>query len=116
MLGFYALRAALRRPSHLRLSLEVLRSALFGRPDSIPGEIVLIAVDSGFRGQGVGKALVKAALEYLRERGVNRCRTKTLMANRSVISMYEGLGWHVRERFRLIGRDYVTIASPGSQA
>ena len=110
-LGFYAVRAALRKPSHLKLSIEVLWAALFGRPDPMPGEIVLIAVDSRFRGRGLGKMLVNAALEYLRDHGVDRCRTKTLAANHSVIAMYEGLGWHVRDRFHLIGRDYVTMAS-----
>lgn len=112
-LAYFAARAAIRRPSHLRLSLDVVRAALFVRPDPLPGEIVLIAVDADHRGRGVGKALVDAALQYLRRHGVERCRTKTLAANGAVIAMYEGLGWHVRDRFRLIGRDYVTIVSPG---
>jgi ribosomal protein S18 acetylase RimI-like enzyme len=112
-LAYFAARAAIRRPSHLRLSLEVVGAALFGRPDPLPGEIVLIAVDAGHRGRGIGKALVAAALEYLRRHGIDRCRTKTLASNAGVIAMYEGLGWHIRDRFRLIGRDYVTLVSPG---
>jgi ribosomal protein S18 acetylase RimI-like enzyme len=111
-LAFYAARAALRRPAHMKLSVEVGWSALFGRPDSLPGEIVLIAVDAAHRGRGIGKALVAGALDYLRAHGVDRCRTKTLAVNASVIAMYEGIGWQVQDRFRLIGRDYVTIVSP----
>jgi ribosomal protein S18 acetylase RimI-like enzyme len=115
-LAYYAARAALRRPAHLKLSMEVAWAALFGRPDPLPGEIVLIAVDAAHRGHGTGTALVRSSLEYLRAHGVARCRTKTLAANASVIAMYERLGWHVRDRFRLIGRDYVTIVSPDARA
>ena len=106
-----ALAAASRRPAHLLQSAEVLWSVVTARPDPIEGEIVLIAVSAEARGRGVGKALVSAALEYLRRHSVARCRTKTLAANRAVIAMYEDLGWHVRDRFRLIGREYVTIVS-----
>jgi len=107
-----ALAAAARRPAHLLLSAEVLWSVIMAPPDPIEGEIVLIAVSADARGRGVGKALVREALEYLRRHSVPQCRTKTLAANASVIAMYHGLGWHVRDRFRLIGRDYVTIVSP----
>jgi ribosomal protein S18 acetylase RimI-like enzyme len=107
-----ALAAASRRPAHLLTSAEVLWSVITARPDPIEGEIVLIAVSADARRRGVGKALVRAALDYLRRHGVAQCRTKTLAANASVIAMYDGLGWRVRDRFRLIGRDYVTIVSP----
>jgi ribosomal protein S18 acetylase RimI-like enzyme len=107
-----ALAAASHRPSHLLLSAQVLWSVITARPDPIEGEIVLIAVSAGARGRGVGKALVRAALEHLRRHGVAQCRTKTLAANASVIAMYDSLGWHVRDRFPLIGREYVTIVSP----
>lgn len=108
----YALRAALRDPRHLRMSAEVAWAILHGRPDPVRGEIFLIAVDREWRGQGVGQALVRASLDYLSQHGVERCRTKTLAANSGVIGMYAGLGWLVRERFELIGREYVTIVSP----
>lgn len=111
-LGLAAIGAAVRRPAHLLKSAEVLWSVLTARPDPVDAEIVLIAVADSHRGKGVGKRLVAAALAYLRERGVRQCRTKTLAANTNVIAMYESLGWHVRDRFRLIGRDYVTIVSP----
>ena len=107
-----AARAAWRHPRHLAASVEVLWSVLRSRPDPVNGEIVLIAVDRASRGAGVGKALVRASLTYLAEHHVSQCRTKTLAGNTGVIAMYEGLGWHVRDRFRLIGREYVTVVSP----
>jgi ribosomal protein S18 acetylase RimI-like enzyme len=113
-LAWFALRAAARNPVHLRLSVGVLWSVVSKPPDPIAGEIVLIAVQASCRGSGVGKALVSAAIEYLSDRHVPRCRTKTLASNADVIGMYRSLGWNVRNRFRLIGREYVTIVSPGS--
>jgi len=111
-MAWSALRAAVRRPSRLLVSAEVLCSVITRPADSVAGEIVLIAVDAGHRGRGFGRALVAAALGYLREHGVDFCTTKTLASNTSVIRMYEQMGWHVRETFRLIGRDYVTLVSP----
>jgi ribosomal protein S18 acetylase RimI-like enzyme len=111
-LARYAVRAAWRRPAHLRQSAGVLWSALLGRPDPVQGEIVFIAVDAARRGAGLGPRIVDAALGHLRAHGISHCRTKTLAANLGVIRMYERLGWTVRDRFRLIGRSYVTLLSP----
>lgn len=109
ILAAYALRAALRDPRHLSKSLEVFWSVGASKPDPVKGEIVFIAVDQAHRGQGVGKKLMVAALHYLRQKGVPSCRTKTLAQNVGIIKMYEGMGWRVRDRFWLIGREYVTI-------
>lgn len=108
----YAVRSILRNPGYLVKSLEVFWSAVATPRDPILGEIAFIAVEKAYRGRGVGKQLVGAALDYLRQNHIPYCRTKTLAKNSNVIKMYEGMGWHVREQFRLIGREYVTIASP----
>jgi ribosomal protein S18 acetylase RimI-like enzyme len=105
-------RASFRRPRFLWDSAGVLRSAIFAKKDPIQGEIVFIAVDQEHRGQGLGKTLVNASLDYLGKRQVPFCRTKTLENNQGVIRMYEGMGWRVRDHFRLIGRGYVTLVSP----
>ena len=107
-----ACRAVLRRPSRVRMMFEMAWSVVTGRPDAVPGEIVFIAVDPGHQGRGIGSALVEAAVRYLGTRRVSACRTKTLATNHGGIRMYERFGWHVRDRFRVIGRDYVTIVSP----
>ena len=111
VLAKYALRATLRDPCHLRKSLEVFGSVMMTKPDLVKGEIVFIAVEQTHRGQGIGKQLVVAAIDYLRQKDVPFCRTKTLAENIGVIEMYEGLGWQVRDHFRLIGREYVTIVT-----
>jgi ribosomal protein S18 acetylase RimI-like enzyme len=108
----YALRRALRQPGHLLLSAQVLLSALRPRPCPWTGEIVFIAVAEEFRGRGVGRRLIQAAVDHLARRAVARCRTKTLARNHSVIRLYAGLGWEVVDRYWLIGREYVVLLSP----
>jgi len=108
-MGLYALKAFLSHPSILWKSLEVLQSALFSKPDPIQSEIVFIAVDPSCHGQGIGTQLVISSLQYLERKSIYECRTKTLAGNRHVIRMYEKIGWHVRDRFRLIGNSYVNI-------
>lgn len=109
----YALRRAVRQPGHLLLSAQVLLSALRPRPCAWPGEIVFIAVAENFRGRGLGRRLIEAAMDHLARSGVHRCRTKTLARNDDVIRLYVNLGWEVADRYRLISRDYVVLLSPG---
>ena len=109
MIARYAIRAALRKPFHVLKSAEVLGSVLFSTPDPVKGEIVFIALAPEFQGQGLGRMLVTAALEYLKSQGYTECRTKTLTTNIHVIRMYEKMGWQVRNRMRLIGREYVIV-------
>lgn len=111
LLGWYALRALFVRPVVFLRSFEVLWSALFSRPDPVKAEIVFIAVSPEYQNQGIGAGLVSAAVEFLKVHRETVCRTKTLASNRGVIRMYEKMGWHVRDSFRLIGRSYVTLVS-----
>jgi ribosomal protein S18 acetylase RimI-like enzyme len=120
-LARYALCQAVRCPRHLLQSAAVLAAALRGGRDPVPGEIVFIAVDESHRGRGLGRRLVHAAMHYLRSRAAAACRTKTLASNRGVIALYEKLGWRVRDRFRFLGKNYVTLvadlaAPPGARA
>jgi len=112
--AFCALRAAFKNPFHLLRSAEVLHEALFSSADPIKAEIVYIAVDENHRRCGLGKMLVTAALVYLDQKGISTCRTKTLASNSGVISMYERLGWGIRNYTRLLGRQYVILVTPNS--
>lgn len=108
----YSLAACVRDARQIRRTAEVAHTVLFGQPDAVQGEIVFIAVSESHRGKGLGPQLVKSAMDYLRERRVEFCRTKTLNSNRGVIRMYERMGWKVRNRQRLIGRMYCVLLSP----
>ena len=54
------------------------------------GKIGRVAVLSGARGRGIGAALIRAAVERLRERGL---RVAKLGAQTHALGFYEGLGF-----------------------
>jgi ribosomal protein S18 acetylase RimI-like enzyme len=111
-MAWHVICAAWQNARVLTTCFRLLRSVSAQESDPVRGEIVFIAVDEKHRGQGIGKLLVVAATNYMYEKGVTGCRTKTLAHNANAIAMYAHLGWHVRERVWLAGREYVTIVSP----
>jgi ribosomal protein S18 acetylase RimI-like enzyme len=110
--AWYAMLRALRQPLHLLKTAQVFLAAMRKTYPDWPGEIVFIAVDAKHRKKGVGRGLVAAALSYLTQHGVRRCRTKTLAANDTVIRMYQTAGWEIVDRYRLIGREHAVLLSP----
>lgn len=111
-LACHAILRALRQPSHLLLSAQVLFAARRQNSYEASGEIVFIAVMPASRGQGVGRLLIAAAMAFLQNTAAPRCRTKTLAGNLNVIGLYQSLGWEIVDRFALIGNDYVMLLSP----
>jgi mycothiol synthase len=64
-------------------------------PDGV-GEIYLLAVDPGYSGLGLGRALTMSGLDYLRE--VAECQEAIVYTsedNRIARSLYDGLGFGV---------------------
>jgi dTDP-4-amino-4,6-dideoxy-D-galactose acyltransferase len=62
------------------------------------GNIGLIGVDEQFRGKGIGKALINAAKEYFRERGIERLDVVTQGMNQQACALYERTGFTVCEQ------------------
>lgn len=56
-------------------------------------EILDVAVHQGFRGRGVGKALVQWALSFCRERGVELLLLEVRAGNAEAIGLYRRLGF-----------------------
>ena len=56
------------------------------------GHIGLIAVDESARGQGVGKALVDAALTWAKENGCRKAEVVTQLDNEAAVKLYEKAG------------------------
>ncbi len=61
------------------------------------GEIGLIAVDSAARGKHLGEALVNAAGNWYRERGLKRARVVTQGDNLPACRLYSKCGYHVEK-------------------
>ena len=53
----------------------------------------LLAVDSSFRGQGIGKLLTKECIRKAKEKKVSQVIIHTTMAMQTAWKMYEGLGF-----------------------
>jgi ribosomal protein S18 acetylase RimI-like enzyme len=56
------------------------------------------AVSSNFRGQGIGKVLVKAALELYAEQDVEVATLEAISANSSAIGLYQQAGYEIVDR------------------
>lgn len=59
-------------------------------------EISGVVVRSGYRGKGVGRALVHEAARFATERGVRWVELKTFFPNRGAMAFWEGLGFTPR--------------------
>ncbi|MBA3678462.1 MAG: GNAT family N-acetyltransferase [Sphingosinicella sp.] len=69
------------------------------------GRISMLVVTSSWRGQGVGRALIEAALERLRNRGCHLCEVTINLSLVDAHAFYERLGFQktsVRLGHRLI--------------
>jgi GNAT superfamily N-acetyltransferase len=59
-------------------------------------EISGVVVRAGYRGKGVGRALVQEAARFATDRGVRWVELKTFSPNERAMSFWEGLGFHPR--------------------
>jgi ribosomal protein S18 acetylase RimI-like enzyme len=66
---------------------------LFDPGTGLEGEIAEVYVDTSWRGQGVGEALVRQAVELFRERGVTLGYVWTRDENRAATRLYQGAGF-----------------------
>ena len=71
---------------------KVAASVMVGH-DGHRGWIYYVAVDPDRQGGGHGAAMVRAAEEWLAERGVPKAMLMVLRSNRRVVGFYEALGY-----------------------
>lgn len=57
------------------------------------GRVFAIAVDSRYRGRGVGRALLKAAFNTLRKRKIGYVRLEVRVSNHIAQSLYRSMGF-----------------------
>ncbi len=62
------------------------------------GWLYYVAADPGLRGQGIGKAVVTAAEQWLKERGVPKAMLLVRDTNTQVQGFYERLGFETSPR------------------
>ena len=59
-------------------------------------ELSGVVVRAGYRGRGVGRALVQEAARFAEERGIEWVELKTFAPNRGAMAFWEGLGFTPR--------------------
>jgi ribosomal protein S18 acetylase RimI-like enzyme len=87
--GMVAAPRLLRR---WRSAVETLRYPS-GQGDLPRAELLAVAVDSGFRGRGIGRALVLAANDELARRGVANARVVVAASNTPALALYRSSGF-----------------------
>jgi len=88
--GLRAAPAVLRHPWKV---FETLRYGIDGRDDLPGAEILATAVAANSRGQGIGQALVAAATDELRRRGIEHAHVVTAADNDSAQRAYFACGF-----------------------
>ena len=66
--------------------------------DGHRGCVYYVAVDPDLRGRGFGRAIMSAAEDWLRQRGVIKLNLMVRAENRKVRSFYDALGYGEQER------------------
>lgn len=60
------------------------------------GRIEHIFVDQGFRKQGIGKRLMKAAEDHFRSKGMKKVKLTVTSENKAAVSLYERIGYETK--------------------
>jgi ribosomal protein S18 acetylase RimI-like enzyme len=76
---------------------DVVGSVMVGH-DGHRGWLYYVAASPALRGTGVGRRIVQAAEDWLRERGVLKAQLLVRETNTKVVSFYERLGFEVAPR------------------
>jgi ribosomal protein S18 acetylase RimI-like enzyme len=88
--GLQAAPAVLRHPWKV---IETLRYGVDGRTDTPGAEILATAVSANSRGEGIGQALVAAATDELRRRGIEHAHVVTARDNEAAQRAYFACGF-----------------------
>lgn len=69
------------------------------------GHMVSVAVLGGFRGRGIGRALVEESAKGIRARNCDEFYLEVRCSNGDAVRLYERLGFSVRQHLRTYYRD-----------
>jgi len=78
---------------------------IIGGFDGRRGIIYHLAVESAYRGQGVGSQLLNKVETRLRSKGCLKCYLMVTSENEPAMRYYEHHGWHQMDYVRLYGKE-----------
>jgi ribosomal protein S18 acetylase RimI-like enzyme len=97
--------------AQFKKNVQILFSSLKKDAASQYGEIYEIAVRPDSQGRGMGKMLVQASEDYLKEKGLPGISIKTRRDNTAWIQFFLRQGWQLSHEINLIGNQYVILIS-----
>jgi ribosomal protein S18 acetylase RimI-like enzyme len=89
---------------------RVIGAVLCGH-DGRRGYLHHLAVARKWRHQGIGRTLVAASLEKLRNQGISKCNLFLFLSNKAGRVFWRRLGWNVRNDLRLVQRGTTSTPS-----
>ena len=98
--------------AQFKKNLQILFSSLKNDEANQYGEIYEIAVHPGQQGRGMGRMLVQASIDYLKENGLPGISIKTRKDNTAWVQFFLRQGWQLSREIHLIGNPYVILISP----
>lgn len=90
--------------SFLALKDDRLIGAVLCGHDGRRGYIHHLAVDQGYRRQGIGRQLVDHCLVALRIQGIDKCHIFVFQDNQEAIAFWEGMNWSKREEINIMSK------------
>lgn len=90
--------------SAARIGGRLVGTVLAGH-DGRRGYLHHAAVDPGFRGRGVGRAVVSRAIERLAAEGIDRCHIFIFSTNATGQAFWRAVGWRERTDLKVYSRD-----------
>ena len=97
--------------AQFKKNVQILFSSLKKDAASQYGEIYEIAVRPDSQGRGMGKMLVQASEDYLKQKGLPGISIKTRRDNTAWIQFFLRQGWQLSHEINLIGNQYVILVS-----
>lgn len=86
---------------------------VLGGSDGRRGYLYHLAVDPQQRQRGIGKQLVDACLEAMKEIGIQKCHLMVIDSNLSGQAFWQHAGWQRRQDIVLMSKDVVQVKEAG---
>lgn len=104
------IRSSFSSPDQFKKNIDIILSSLKKGVNEEYGEIYEIAVRPDRQGQGIGRKLVQASMDYLKENGLPGIKIKTRKENTAWVQFFLGLGWQLAQEMELVDNRYVILS------
>jgi ribosomal protein S18 acetylase RimI-like enzyme len=104
------IRSSFSSLDQFKKNIEIVLSSLKEGVHEDYGEIYEIAVRPDSQGQGIGRKLVQASMDYLKENDLPGIKIKTRKDNTAWVQFFLGQGWQLAQEIELVDNRYVILS------